>query len=179
MIETERLLLRPWRESDKPAFAALNADPRVRRYFPSTLTRAESDAQLDAMSAKWEQAGFAFGAVVRKSDGAFLGMAGLARTTFAEGIGTFDEIGWRFAAAYWGQGYATEAARAWLDWGFRTLALSEIVAFTLPENAPSRAVMRRLGMRHDPDRDFTVTTFDGQRIDLVFYALDRADWQAR
>ncbi|MDE3027012.1 MAG: GNAT family N-acetyltransferase [Paracoccaceae bacterium] len=152
-IETERLVLRPFETGDLPGFAALNADPLVRRHFPGVLTAEESSEQMERMQAGFARDGFAFAAVERREDGAFLGMAGLARFAGAGPLGPSVEIGWRFAAAYWGQGYATEAARGWLDWGFAQ-GLARIVAFTVAENHPSQAVMERVGMLRDPGLDF-------------------------
>ena len=156
MIETGRLRLRPWRAGDRAPFAALNADPEVMRFFPKPLGRAESDAMVGRLEARWASDGFGFGVAERRADGAFLGMVGLARVQVAL-PGAPDgaiEVGWRLARAHWGQGYATEAARAWLDWGFAELAPEEIVAFAVPANRASRAVMLRLGMREDPARAF-------------------------
>jgi ribosomal-protein-alanine N-acetyltransferase len=155
-LETARLILRPWEPRDRAPFAALNADPEVRAHYPNLLTRAESDAQLARMHDAWAAGGFSFAAAERKADGAFVGLVGIAPVRFPEVPALADavEVGWRLARAHWGEGYATEAARAWLAHGFGTLGLSEIVAFTVPANIRSQAVMRRLGMRHDPARDF-------------------------
>ena len=153
MIETERLTLRRWQARDFAPFAALNADPEVRAYFPAVLSRAESDAQVARMEDGWARDGFSMAAAERRADGAFLGMVGLARVGFAPFEGAV-EIGWRLGREHWGQGYASEAARAWLGHGFGALGLEEIVAFTAEGNLRSQAVMRRIGMRHDPDRDF-------------------------
>jgi RimJ/RimL family protein N-acetyltransferase len=155
-IETERLLLRRWLPRDRAPFAALNADPAVMRHFPAPLTRQESDAVLVRLEDRWRNDGIGFAATERRSDGAFVGMVGLGRVRFAP-TAPLDgavEIGWRLAREHWGQGYATEAARAWLAHGFDTLGLDEIVAFTVPDNLPSQAVMLRLGMARDPARDF-------------------------
>ena len=153
MIETERLLLRPWQPGDRAPFARLNADPEVMEHFPATLDAAASDALVDRLEAAWAEDGISIAAVERRSDAAFLGMAGLARVRFAPLEGC-TEIGWRFAREHWGQGYATEAARAWLAHGFDALGLAEVIAFTVPANRRSQAVMARLGMRRDPGRDF-------------------------
>lgn len=153
MIETERLILRRWAAEDIAPLAALNADPEVMRHFPQTLGRAETEALVLRLEGRWATDGIGFGAVVRKCDGAFVGMAGLSKVGFAPLAGA-TEIGWRLARPHWGQGYATEAARAWLGHGFGTMGLSEIVAFTVPANLASRRLMRRLGLRHDPARDF-------------------------
>ncbi|QPH55505.1 GNAT family N-acetyltransferase [Pontivivens ytuae] len=151
--ETERLILRQWRDADRAPFAALNADPEVMRYFPSPLDRAGSDAFIDTLRGKWERDGFSFAAVERKADGAFIGMVGLNRPAIALPCGPCVEVGWRIARPYWRQGYASEAARVALSRGF-AMGLKEIVAFTPTQNLPSQAVMRAIGMRPDPARDF-------------------------
>jgi ribosomal-protein-alanine N-acetyltransferase len=153
MIVTERLILRNWRPQDRAAQAAMNADPAVMD-FPRPLSRSESDAEIDDFLRRWQLDGFCFGAVERRSDGAFLGMAGIARCDMDVPFCPCVEIGWRLARAHWGRGYATEAARGWLDHGFALLGLDEIVAFTDTGHQRSRALMERLGMRHDPGRDF-------------------------
>jgi RimJ/RimL family protein N-acetyltransferase len=147
-IRTERLLLRDWQEGDREPWAAMNADPRVREFFPSVLTREESDASFDRMSAGLTERGWGLWAV--EADGAFLGFTGLAVPGFRDGV----EIGWRFATEAWGHGYATEAARAVLDYGFTELGLPEILSFTAVQNLRSRAVMERIGMARDEAGDF-------------------------
>lgn len=154
MIETERLILRRWRASDRAPFAAMNADPEVMRFFPSVLTRAESDGAIARMQDHFDAEGFGFGAVERRSDGAFLGMVGLKRVIAEAPCAPAVEAGWRLARAHWGQGYAAEAARGWIDWGFAALGLPEVVAFVVPANRASQAVTARLGMTRDPSRDF-------------------------
>jgi ribosomal-protein-alanine N-acetyltransferase len=153
-LETERLILRPWKEQDREAFAAMNADPVVMAHFPKALDRAESDALLARLMDRWRGEGIAFGAAERRSDGALVGMVGLARVLFPGPVEGAVEIGWRLARAHWGRGYATEAAQAWLAHGFAAMRLREVVSFTVPENRASRAVMERLGMTRDPLRDF-------------------------
>ncbi len=154
MIETERLLLRAWREADKAPFAALNADPEVRRYFPSTMTRGESDASVGRIADHFARHGYGFWAGERKSDGAFLGFNGLNALGQDHPLHSCVEIGWRLARSAWGQGYASEGALAALAYGFDALGLDEIVAFTASGNARSEAVMRRIGMVREAARDF-------------------------
>jgi RimJ/RimL family protein N-acetyltransferase len=154
MLETERLILRRWRREDRAPFAALNDDPRVMAHFPRRLPAADSDAMVARLQDHWDDHGFGIGAAERKADGAFIGMVGLASARFDAPVCPCVEIGWRLAAEHWGQGYATEAARAWLAHGFGTLGLPEIVAFVVPANLRSQAVMTRIGMRRDPARDF-------------------------
>ena len=154
MIETERLRLRQWRDDDRPALAALNADPVVRRWFTGTLTREESNAQFERLRAHVDRHKFGFWALEIRGVEPCIGFVGLQHVTFDAPFAPAVETGWRLAARWWGRGYATEAARACLAHGFGALGLSEIVAFTAPENIASRRVMERIGMTHDPDDDF-------------------------
>jgi ribosomal-protein-alanine N-acetyltransferase len=178
MIETERLVLRPWRADDREPFAALNADPRVMEHFPETLTREASDAMVDRMEGAWREHGFCFAAMERTSDGVFVGMAGLARVPFRAPFTPAVEIGWRLAQAHWGMGYASEAARAWLEYGFAVFGLAEIVSFTTTTNLRSQAVMQRIGMQRDASRDFEHPSLEpGHPLrSQVLYALGREAW---
>ncbi|WP_245566185.1 GNAT family N-acetyltransferase [Stappia stellulata] len=153
-LETDRLRLRPWRAADSDAFAALNADPDVMRYFPATLTRAQSDAMIARAVEKAEAGGICFQPVEEKKTGAFLGFVGLNRPVPDVPVPETFEIGWRLARHAWGKGFATEAARCWLRFGFETLHLREIISFTTVSNVPSRRVMARLGMSEDPSGAF-------------------------
>ena len=153
-IETERLILRPWRDADAAPFASLNADPEVMRHFPKRLTRAESDALAERIRTRMAERGWGSFAVEVKGGEPFIGFVGPNVPPYAIPCGPCVEIGWRLARSAWGRGYATEAARAALAFGFDTLGLSEIVAFTVVANTRSRAVMQRLGMSHDPADDF-------------------------
>jgi RimJ/RimL family protein N-acetyltransferase len=148
VLETPRLRLRGWRAADLPPFAALNADPVAMEHLPGPLSHAESDAMAGRIAEHFARRGFGFWAVEAPGVADFLGFVGLAVPRLAMPFGPCVEIGWRLAAAHWGKGYATEAARAALEFGFRRLGLDEIVAYTVPANARSRAVMERLGMRH-------------------------------
>ena len=147
---TERLLLRPWRDSDRAPFAALNADPVVMEHFPSTLTRAESDLFADSIAAHLDEHGWGTYAVEVVGCTSFIGYVGLAAPEWLGAV----EVRWRLAREHWGHGYATEAALAALDDGFTRLDLDEIIAITVPANERSRAVMRRIAMTHDPADDF-------------------------
>ena len=153
-METERLFLRRWRERDRAAFAAINADPDVMRYFRSTLNQDESDTFMARVETHFDTHGFGFWAVEEKQSGQLVGLTGLARVTFDAPFAPAVEIGWRFASNVWGRGYAPEAARAALHAGFGQFALDEIVAFTIPANTPSRRVMEKLGMTYNASDDF-------------------------
>ena len=177
MIETARLLLRRWEERDRSPFAALNADPEVMG-DPGFLARSESDALIDAFEDRWRGGGYGFAAAELRSDGAFVGMVGIQPLELDLPFCPCVEIGWRLQRAHWGQGYATEAAGAWLDYGFDVLGLAEIVAFTDRDNHRSLAVMRRLGMSRDPSRDFDFPEFpegDPRRAALM-HRMTQATW---
>ena len=153
-LRTERLLLRQWRAADRVPWAALNADPEVMEHFPATLDRAASDAFVDKAAHAIEGRGWGFWAVERSANGAFVGMVGMVPVTFDAPFVPAVEVGWRLAREHWGQGYATEAATAAVDFGFGELDLDEIVSFTVRGNRRSRAVMERLGFAHVPAGDF-------------------------
>ena len=154
-LTTERLVLRPWRASDREPFAAMNADPEVMEFFEATLTREESDAFADRIERGFEEhGGWGWFVIAERASGAFLGFGGLARVRFEAHFTPAVEIGWRLARAAWGHGYATEAARAAVAFAFDELGLDEVVAFAVPANERSVAVMRRLGMTHDEAGDF-------------------------
>jgi RimJ/RimL family protein N-acetyltransferase len=146
-IETERLRLRQWQAADREPFAALNADPRVMEFFPSPLTRRDSDALADRCQSLIEERGWGFWAAELKNTRAFIGFVGLHTPAAELPFSPCVEIGWRLAFQHWGQGLATEAATQALRIGFDVLGLQEIVSFTALVNRRSRAVMERLGMR--------------------------------
>lgn len=180
MLTTPRLLLRPWQPSDLLPFAQLNVDPEVRRYFPSTLTRQESDQSVARYSAHIDRHGFGFWAAERRDNGAFIGFVGLDTIDFEVPFAPAVEIGWRLARAYWGYGYATEGAQASLRYGFEVLGLDEIVSITAVENRRSRAVMARLGMTHHPDEDFDHPALPhGHPLQRhVLYRLHQRQWRS-
>lgn len=148
------MLLRRWRAADRAPFAALNADPDVMRWFPAPLTRAESDALAAGIEDDLACQGWGLWALEDRATGRFIGFTGLDRPTFAAPFTPAVEVGWRLARAAWGRGFATEAGRAAIAFGFDELALDEIISFTAVGNARSRAVMVRLGMRRDEAGDF-------------------------
>jgi RimJ/RimL family protein N-acetyltransferase len=153
-IRTLRLHLRLWRDEDLPAFAAMNADPRVMEFFPKPLNRTESDARAAGIRDHFVRHGFGLWAVEAPGVADFIGFVGLSVPGFEAHFTPCVEIGWRLAHEHWGKGYATEAALAALDFGFRGLVLEEIVSFTVPANRRSRAVMERIGMTRSPADDF-------------------------
>ena len=170
ILRTQRLRLRTFTEADLPLYAALNADPPVAEMLGGPLTRAESDSIAEWANERWAQERLGLLAVERLADGAFLGMCGLHHLKDRPAD---VEIGWRLAHEHWGHGYATEAARAWLAYGFETLGLERIISVTDEPNVRSLAVMRRLGLtflENDRIQD------NGMWFDAVVYALTRSEW---
>ncbi len=153
-LESYRLLLCKWKAEDRDPFAALNADERVMRYFPSLLTHAESEAMLERNTAHFARHGFGLWAAELKATGEFAGFIGLSVPQFDAHFMPCVEIGWRLAARFWSQGLATDGAQAVLRFGFEELGLEEIVSFTAVENRASRRVMEKIGMVRDADGDF-------------------------
>lgn len=154
MIETERLILRQWREDDRAPWAAMNADPEVMRHFPAPLSKDESDALMARCRDGIAHHGAGFWALERAADGLFLGFVGLNCIGHEIAVKGQWEIGWRLARHAWGHGYATEAATASLAHGFGPMALPRIIAYTASTNLPSMAVMRRIGMQPMPAEEF-------------------------
>ena len=149
-LRGERVLLRGWRADDLEPFAALNRDPRVMEHYPALLTRAESDAfVVERAVPAFAERGYGPWAVEVPGVAPFIGYVGLKEPTFEARFTPCVEIGWRLAFAAWGHGYATEAARLAIAYGFGEGGLAEIVSFTVPANRRSIAVMERLGMRAD------------------------------
>jgi len=153
-LRTERLYLRRWVLDDQEPFARLNADARVMEFFPCALAREESDARVDRIEAHFERHGFGLWAVEIPGSTRFAGFIGLSIPVFEAPFMPCIEIGWRLDAEHWGRGYATEGARAALEFGFQSLRVEEIVSYTVPGNVRSRRVMEKIGMTHSARDDF-------------------------
>jgi RimJ/RimL family protein N-acetyltransferase len=176
-VVTPRLKLRQWRDEDAAPFAAMNADPKVMEFFPAPATREASEAVLGKWRAQIATRGWSNWAVEHRESGELIGFTGLTEPKdlpFAPCV----EIGWRFMAPHWGQGFATEAARAALGVGFTTLELEEIVSFTSVLNARSEALMKRIGMRDAGEPFDHPRVAAGHRLrPHVLYRMSRADWE--
>ena len=146
------IVLRQWRDSDLDLYAAMNADPEVMRYFPSPLSREQSEASLARQRSLIQQRGWGLWAL--EVDGDFAGFTGLAIPGFEAPFMPCVEVGWRLRREYWGQGVAYRGALQALEYGFTILKLSEILSFTAAVNLPSRRLMERLGFVHDAASDF-------------------------
>lgn len=181
ILRSRRLILRPWRESDLPQIARMHADPRVMEFMPACLDRAASDAVVARLQAGIEARGYGFWAVEVPGTADFIGFVGLNQPSFAAAFMPCVEVGWRLAHDYWGQGYATEAARIALRFGFQDLVLPEIVSFTAVINRRSQRVMQRLGMRQYQAEAFDHPALpEGDRLRRhVLYRLSRERWLAQ
>jgi RimJ/RimL family protein N-acetyltransferase len=175
-IQTKRLQLRRWLPEDREPFAKLNADTRVMEFFPGLLSRHQSDAVADRIEAHFQRHGYGFWAVEIPGVNPFAGFIGLGVPRFEAPFTPCVEIAWRVAADYWNRGYATEGARAALDFGFESLELEEIVSFTVPDNHRSRRVMEKIGMKHvaDDDFDHPLLPEGHPLLRHVFYRVDRS-----
>ena len=173
VLMTPRLVLRTFRENDLPMYAALNADPEVTRWLGGPMSRQDSDDIAAWAQECVERDGFGLIAVERKTDSAFIGMCGLHhQMSYPDDV----EVAWRLAREYWGRGYATEAASAWLDHAFGPLQLDRVISITEQTNVRSLAVMGRLGMRFD----HAGKVRDGDEIfDAVIYATTNEQWHVR
>jgi RimJ/RimL family protein N-acetyltransferase len=155
MIETPRLRLRHWQQSDREAFARMHADADVMRDYGGPIDESASHIKFDRYIGVWRAHGFGRW-VVETHDRAFLGYVGLMPSAPGHPIGPHVEIGWRLVRHGWGHGYATEAAQAALKDAFSRVGLNEVLAYTADDNLRSKAVMHRLRMQRDPSRDFTL-----------------------
>ena len=179
-LRTPRLILRPWRDADLAPFAELNADPRVMQHMPELLSREKSDAVAKRVREHFDREGFGGWAVELPGIAPFIGFVGISKPSFQARFTPCVEVGWRLSYEHWGRGYATEAARAAVEFGFTQILLDEIVSFTVPQNWRSRKVMERLGMTCSRDEDFEHPILPaGHPLSRhVLYRLKKADWQA-
>lgn len=176
-LETQRLILRRWREGDRGPFAAMNGDPRVMEFFPALLTEEESNAGVDRIEAHFEWHDFGLWAVEVKECGRFAGFVGLSIPKFEASFTPCVEVGWRLAAEWWGKGFATEGAREVLRYGFEEVGLPEVVSFTSVGNLRSRRVMDKLGMRRGTDFDHPQIAEGHPLRRHALYRLNEQEWR--
>ncbi|QDV48167.1 GNAT family N-acetyltransferase [Gimesia fumaroli] len=178
-METSRLILRKWRESDLDPFAKLNADPEVMRYMPATLSYEQSAQMVERIKTHFDEYGFGLWAVELKQDAQFAGFIGLSVPQFTAYFTPCIEIGWRLAVPFWNQGYASEGAQAALEFGFTECCLNEVVSFTVPANKASRRVMEKIGMTYIDNFDHP-TLADGDPLKRhVLYRICKTDWDSK
>jgi len=153
-INTERLLLRQWKDSDLPALVSMNQDPKVMEFIGPALNEADNRAMIERAKRNWVEHGYGRFAVEATKTSELIGFIGLAQCKFESHFTPAVEIGWRLAHNFWGLGYATEGAEAVMTWAFKNLDLHEIVSFTSTSNFRSRRVMGKIGMQRDIVDDF-------------------------
>jgi RimJ/RimL family protein N-acetyltransferase len=179
VLKTARLRLRDWRDADVEAWIAMNADPRVREFFPNVSTREESLDAADRLRAALRRDGYGWWVLAGRDDDAFAGVIALQPVPFEAAFTPVHEIGWRLPFEAWGRGYASEGAAAVMKFAFERLHLPEVVALTASINQRSRAVMERLEMSYDPDDDFEhprLEPGDRLRLHVVYRATRPPSW---
>ena len=180
ILKTRRLVLRSWLETDRDLFREINADPKVMEFFSFRRSHAQSDQMLEKLNRMISDTGLGFYAIALRDNDEPIGFCGLALANVGPPlVPDAIEIGWRLATRFWGHGYVTEAAAALLDFGFGKKHLPEIVSFAVAKNHRSTAVMQRLGMQHDPSRDFDHPRVLDTHPHLkrhVLYTISRAQW---
>jgi RimJ/RimL family protein N-acetyltransferase len=173
-LETERLVLRRWRDADLEGYAAMNADPEVMRFIHDghVHDRVEAAASLGRIRAQWDEHGFGLWAVEGRASGSFMGFCGVGFPRFLPALATSPEIGWRFMRTHWGKGYATEAAITSRDDFFRSTGYDHVISLSQAANVASQRIMEKIGMRRVEDvRHPTIGV-------VLRHRLDRADWTA-
>ncbi len=176
IINTSRLCLREWRIEDLSSFAKINADKQVMKYYPRTLAWEETEGHYKRIKRHFEQYGFGLWALEERISGRFIGYVGFQWTNFKAEFTPCIEIGWRLAKKYWRRGYATEAANACLDFGFRKLDLEEVYSFTAAINIPSEGVMNKIGMNKIGEFDHPKVDSKSKLYRHVLYLIKVDQW---
>ena len=154
VIETERVILRTWRDDDVDEYYRINQDPKVIEFLRGPLTMQEAKDFVAFVNQQFDKIGYTLWAAEEKSSGKLMGFIGLDPLKWAAPLGSCVEIGWRLGSEYWGKGYATEGAKAALKYGFNKCGLKEVVSFTVPANVRSIRIMEKIGMQRDLNGDF-------------------------
>lgn len=177
-LKTNRLKLRQWKESDLPHFAEITADPEVMKYFPNPLSRTESDELAHKIQSLISMQGWGLWAVEELKNNTFIGFVGLHKTLPELPFSPCIEIGWRLSKKYWGNGYATEAAKEVIKHAFSVLNLSAIYSFTPVNNTRSRALIGRLEM-HNTHQNFEHPSISvgSPNKEHVLFKLTKEQWR--
>ena len=175
--ETDRLILRDWREEDWPRFWEGTNTPAVMRWLGGVCDADKRAGVQDRLLGYQRDHGHTFWVLERKADGAILGFCGLKRCNQAGGPLGMMEVGWRLREDAWGQGYAKEAATASLDLAFERYGADEVVALTVARNIASWGLMVRLGMQRREDLDFANADFDPEEPTIIVYSITQHEWR--
>jgi RimJ/RimL family protein N-acetyltransferase len=172
-LQTERLLMREWRDSDLDAFAAFYGDAEVMRYLSGEpIARNDAWRNMASAAGHWVLRGYGLWVVERKSDGAVIGRVGLINPEGWPGL----EVGWTLGHPYWWQGYATESAQAALNYAFLTQPVDRMISLIDPRNADSQAVARRLGETQGPEYELVIA---GKSYTCHIWSITREEWRRR
>jgi len=178
VVQTQRLMLRQWRDEDRPLFAAMNGDPEVMKYFPNTLSSSQSDTLVDRFTTDIEESGWGFWAAERSDTGEFIGFIGINYSADGLPFAPCVDIGWRLARAHWGLGFATEGAKAAMDYAFWQANLSLLVSMTPTENQASERIMQKLGMVKQALNFMHPKVVKGHPLqEHVLYSITNKQWQ--
>lgn len=178
ILETKRLILRTWLDSDLEAMSKINEDTKVCEFLPGPFDKKQTQTMIESWMLHYQQKGYGIYAVELKSTHEMIGFLGLWTPTFEAHFTPAVEIAWRLASKHWNQGYATEGAQAVLDYAFNQVGLNEIVSFTVVNNLPSQRVMQKIGLKHNPLDDFDHPNIDKESPlrRHVLYSLKRTDY---
>ena len=174
-IKTPRLLLRRWRETDLGAFTKMNADPEVMRHFPEAYSEERTKQFYNIIQKEFSEYGYGLYAVEEKSNSSFIGFIGFHWARFAADFCPCIEIGWRLDKDYWNKGYATEGAKACLEYGFAHLGFDSVYSFTSNKNIPSQRVMQKIGMRLYQHFEHPEIAENHPLRPHVCYVIDKSD----
>ena len=175
VIETERLILRTWKESDAEAYFAINQDPKVLEFLPGPLSMDVVKQFIADKNQCFVDHRYTLWAVEEKMTGAMIGFIGFSSPAWKAHFTPCIEIGWRLGSQYWGKGYATEGAKAVLEYGFRQFDWDQILSFTVPDNSRSIRVMEKIGLKRDMNADFAhpALSLDHRLSEHVLYRVNR------
>jgi RimJ/RimL family protein N-acetyltransferase len=178
-VQTERVILRQWRAEDRPIFAAINADPKVMKYFPSALSKSQSDALVDRVSNDINVSGWGFWAAERADTAEFMGFVGINYSADGLPFAPCVDIGWRLGSQHWGQGLATEAAQGAMAYAFTHTSVEKLVSMTPLANAASERIMQKLGMIKLAKTFLHPKVAQGHLLqEHVLYELSRDQWRS-
>ncbi|PCI05450.1 MAG: GNAT family N-acetyltransferase [Hyphomicrobiales bacterium] len=181
ILETERLILRDWQEEDIDELIALKGDSQVMKHFPGTDSKEKVRENFIKSRSNSAKHGYWYWPVILCETNEFLGFCGIAETGYETPFGPITEIGWSLNARFWGKGYTTEAARAWLGHAFDILDKPEVVSFTTNNNLPSLSVMKKLGMKRDAAKDFDHPRVSAKThphlVRHVVYSMTNKEWR--
>lgn len=175
-FESERLIFRSWKDEDLKDFKEMNKDTRVMKYFPKTLSNEETENFYNKIQEEFEREGYGLYAVEIKENGEFIGLLGLHKASFEAEFTPCIEIGWRLKKEAHGKGYATEGAKACIEYGFRELKFQKIYSFTAKINHPSENVMKKIGMKKVMEFNHPNVENDSNLYEHVLYLLESKDY---